>query len=526
MWYLAIAVTTDGRAVVHRRGGQDAHRLQRVGVAGDAAGGFLHALEFADRHAELPADAGIAAERAIRRLSGCGRQRRQRDAAPCREALDQHAPALPGLVRPADDPLHRDEHVLAEDRAVVERGARIVTPADLDTGMRRRDQRAGDAVIHLLLVAEQPLGILQLEGQAHAGRDRRQRDVALLEVQADAQRLLALVLAVADDAEVGHGGGVGSDLRPGQAEAGDVGAVDQARQPEFLLLLGPVVHQELAGPQGVGHHHRHRQGDRLGCELGDDRRLRVGREAQAAELFLHQHGEEFLLLDVGPDLGRQILVLELDFPVVDQLAQLLALVVEEALLLLGQPRVAEVQQLAPVRTAAEHLAFPPDVARLQRLALGRGHLRQHLLEAGEDEVADQGPAQRHHAEHGEDREHDRARDRGAVADQAREAQAGRGNAGDDRPDQQGCADEGQDPDDHERSDEQQCDGHGKLLRTLGIHLAPLRRSGTTEAWVSAPSRSRGIRLRIRNRKYCVNSGPAGSASGLSRRMRTVPMKVE
>src|SRR3546814_8042128 len=85
--------------------------------------------------------------------------------------------------RAADDRVDRHEHVATDDRAVHERRTRIVAAADLYARRRRRQQRAGDAVVDLALVTEPTVRIAQLECQAHDGRDRRQRDVTLRERQ-------------------------------------------------------------------------------------------------------------------------------------------------------------------------------------------------------------------------------------------------------------------------------------------------------------------------------------------------------
>ena len=89
---------------------------------------------------------------------------------------------LPGHLQAADDAVERHEHVVAVDRSVLERDVeREVAPADLDARRVARDQRAGDADVDL--VAEQMLGIEHAKRQADHGRDRRQRDVALGEVE-------------------------------------------------------------------------------------------------------------------------------------------------------------------------------------------------------------------------------------------------------------------------------------------------------------------------------------------------------
>ena len=82
-----------------------------------------------------------------------------------------------------------------------------------------RDQRERDAEI--LAAAEQVLGIVQVEGEAEQRRDRRQRDVALVPGELDAERLLALVHVLGDDADVAHARCVRAGMRAGQREARD-----------------------------------------------------------------------------------------------------------------------------------------------------------------------------------------------------------------------------------------------------------------------------------------------------------------
>jgi hypothetical protein len=108
--------------------------------------------------------------------------------------------------------------------------------ADLDAGQIGRHQRHGDADI--LAVTDEVLGIVELEGKPDDGRDRRERDVALVPIEPDAEHLAALPDAAADDAGVDHRGGVGARFRAGQPEAGNLVSGGEARQPVILLRLG------------------------------------------------------------------------------------------------------------------------------------------------------------------------------------------------------------------------------------------------------------------------------------------------
>src|SRR3546814_7318915 len=86
-----------------------------------------------------------------------------------------------------------------------------------------------------------------------------------------------------DIADIRHRRRVRANFRSGQTKTRNLAAIDQAGQPFPFLFVGAVVHQQLAGAERVRHHYRHRQRDRFACELGHDRRLRVGRKAERSE---------------------------------------------------------------------------------------------------------------------------------------------------------------------------------------------------------------------------------------------------
>ena len=91
-------------------------------------------------------------------------------------------------------------------------------------------------------------------------------------------------------------------------------------------------------------------------------------------------------LEKVPDLGRQVVQLPVDLPVVEHAAELFDRAVEERLLLGRQPRRREREQLRPVGIAGEQLGIPPDVAGFDRLALGVGEGGQHALRPAEDRL--------------------------------------------------------------------------------------------------------------------------------------------
>ncbi len=233
---------------------------------------------------ELRAHARVAADGAHREDRHARVRRRQRDAAARREAFHQHPPALAEHRLPADHPVHRDEHVAARVRAVLEhRIERHVAAADLHAGVRGRNERARDAEV--LLVAEQLVRVVHAEREAEQRGHRAQRDVALVPRHRQAEHALALVLAPADVRVVGNRGRVGARVRIGQREARDLEALGEARQVVALLLLGSVVQQQFAGTERVRHHHRHRGRARARRQLGDHLRMRVRGEAEAAVLL-------------------------------------------------------------------------------------------------------------------------------------------------------------------------------------------------------------------------------------------------
>ena len=234
---------------------------------------------------------------------------------------------------------------------------------------------------------------MRAEREAEQRRDRAQRDVALVPGHLEPEHAPAVVLAPADDAVVGDRGRVGAGVGIREREARDLEALREPRQVVALLLVGAVVQQELARSQRVRDQHRDR--DRAGArrQLRHDLRVRVRREAQTAVLLRDDHPEETLVLDVLPHRRRHVLVDVRGLPVGDHRAQLVDLAVEEALLLVGELRGGQRQELLPVGLAGEELAVPPDRPGLDRLALGLRHRRHHLAEAGEERVADERTAQ-------------------------------------------------------------------------------------------------------------------------------------
>jgi hypothetical protein len=114
----------------------------------------------------------------------------------------------------------------------------------------------------------------------------------------------------------------------------------------------------------------------------------IGGEAQAAVGLRNDHREEFAALEKVPHFGRQIPQLPGDAPLVEHAAELVDRAVEERLLFGGERRRRDGEKLRPIGIAAEEVGVPPHVAGFDRLALGVGERRQHLLRPAEDRLGD------------------------------------------------------------------------------------------------------------------------------------------
>src|ERR1019366_8580065 len=155
----------------------------------------------------------------------------------------------------------------------------------------------------------------------------------------------------------------------GQREARNLLAAREWAKPALLLLIGAVVQQQLARAERVRHHHRDRGGDRAAGDARDHARMRERGKAEATIFLWQDHAEEALLFDVIPNRCGQITLL-INLPVADAPAEFLGRAVEERLFLCAQRSRLEIEQLLPVRHAAEQVAVPPDRAGLERDAFG------------------------------------------------------------------------------------------------------------------------------------------------------------
>src|SRR5436189_5943128 len=118
----------------------------------------------------------------------------------------------------------------------------------------------------------------------------------------------------------------------------------------------------------------------------------IGGEAEPAVRLRNDHREEFVALEEVPGFRRQIAQLPGDAPIVEHVAERLDGTIEKRLLFGGKFCRRKGEKLCPIRTAAEELAVPPHVARLDRLALGCREAWQRALGKAEDRLGDPGPA--------------------------------------------------------------------------------------------------------------------------------------
>jgi hypothetical protein len=207
-WYFR---TADGYrrlfAAADGSGGDRDRGVDDVGVASHPRDRLADALEAANGQAELPAQPRIRARGEHRGPAAPHAIGRQHDGPAGGKLFHQHFPALPRAFRAADDRIQRHEHVLAAGRSVLKRDVqRKVAPTGFHARQAGWNECRGNAVF--VLFADQVIGVVELEGEPQHRGDGRQRDIALVPVQADTDDLLAVELSFADHAAVGDGRGV------------------------------------------------------------------------------------------------------------------------------------------------------------------------------------------------------------------------------------------------------------------------------------------------------------------------------
>ena len=364
-------------ALIERGARQAARGFDQIGVAGQTGQPFLHALELADRDAELLAHPRIHAGGVRAHRRGGGRQRRQRNAAPGGQCAHQHLPALPGALDAADQRIQRHKNVAARVGPVLEHlhGGQVA-PADLDAGRVGGNERHRDADI--LGPAQDAVGVRHLERQPQHRGHRPQRDVALVPIEPDADELPPIHDLAAHDAGIHHRGRVRAGFGTGQAKARDFPAVGKPWQPVIALRLRAELHEQFARPQRVRHHDGDTRRNGIGGNAPHHFGVRIGREPQAAVTARNDHAEEALRLEVFPDVRRQIAPVPGDIPFIQHAAQFAHGTVDEALFIRRQRGRRHAEQLAPVGIAREQVGVPPAVAGFDGFAFGGRHGRHGI----------------------------------------------------------------------------------------------------------------------------------------------------
>ncbi|MNE19575.1 hypothetical protein D3C80_1126630 [compost metagenome] len=106
------------------------------------------------------------------------------------------------------------------------------------------DQRTGNAQI--FFIAQQFVGVRELEGQTEYGRDRRKGDIAFVPGQAHTEHLLTLPVAHADHAGIRDRTGIRTGFRAGQREAWNFLSTCQTWQIVIFLRFSAVMLQQFA----------------------------------------------------------------------------------------------------------------------------------------------------------------------------------------------------------------------------------------------------------------------------------------
>jgi len=360
-------------APIHRPVRVVPRRVHDVGVARDARQRLLDALELADGETELLADGGVSPRHAGHKLAAAHGLRRQHNAAARRQRVHEHGPALARALFPSDNGVDGQHHVLALRRAVKEgHPERIVAAPEPHARRVRGHKGAGDPQV--LALAQVILRIVQLKRQSEHAGDGRQRDVALLPVEAQLQ-LAVLVLKHCPGRL--HRPGVRPRVRLGEGERRQNLAARQPREVAVLLLVGAVVEKQFARSQRIGHHHRNGEGHGVAAQFLHHRTPGRHGESLPAILLRNDEAKEALFLQVVPRLGRQVAAL-VNLPVVHHLADLFAGPIQERLLLIGKLRIQLVERFIEVGFPRKQLPLHPHCTRVDRRLLGLRDSRQEL----------------------------------------------------------------------------------------------------------------------------------------------------
>ncbi len=102
-----------------------------------------------------------------------------------------------------------------------------MSSAYFDAGQVRWHQRDRDPDI--ILVADQVIGVAQLESQAKHRRDRSESDIALVPVEPDAEHVATSEIAAHNHAGIDHSRGVRASFWTGEPEARNLAPVCKPR---------------------------------------------------------------------------------------------------------------------------------------------------------------------------------------------------------------------------------------------------------------------------------------------------------
>ena len=111
-----------------------------------------------------------------------------------------------------------------------------------------------------------------------------------------------------------------------------------------------------------------------------------GEKPKPAMLLGDEHAEEALLAHEIPDVLGHVALIVPDLPIVEHLAELFGLVIEEALLLFGEHDGAIARSFSQSGRPENSSASKPMRAGVEGLLLGLGDRRQDALDHAEDRV--------------------------------------------------------------------------------------------------------------------------------------------
>ena len=153
-------------------------------------------------------------------------------------------------------------------------------------------------------IANQAVRIVQPESQTNHGRYRRQGDIALFEIELDAQGFACRSTGLCRPRRSRQSRWRSEPaVVAGQAEAGNLPAVGQAWQIVLFLFLGAVVKaSNSAGPSELGTATTEPIVELRSGHFLQHGTMGYGREAEATKVFRNDHAEKTVFLEVFPGL--------------------------------------------------------------------------------------------------------------------------------------------------------------------------------------------------------------------------------